>query len=315
MALPLFEEAWRQRKAKLGPDHPDTLIALDKLAVGYHAAGRIDAALPLFEEAWRQRKAKLGPDHADTLKALDNLAVGYSSAKRLDRSVPLCEEALKLREQKLGRDHPDTLQMVANLGVSYRDAGRLSEALPLLGEAHRASRTMPALRWVGAQLLDCYGQAGRSAEAVALSPELLADARKSLRGDSPRLAETLAQYGSILLQAKAFAEAEPVLRECLAIREKAEPDAWTTSDTRSLLGGALSGQKKYAEAEPLLLTGYEGMKAREKTIPEQGKIRIPEALERLAQLYEATDKKDEAAKWSKELAASRAALKKTEKKP
>jgi serine/threonine protein kinase len=302
MALPLFEDAWRQRKAKLGPGHPDTLRALDKLAVGYHAAGRIDAALPLLEEAWRQRKAKLGPDHAETLKALDNLAVGYSSANRLDRSVPLFEEALKLREQKLGRDHQDTLQTVANLGASYRDAGRLSEALPLLVEAYQASRTIPALRWVGAQLLDCYAKAGRSADAVALVQELLDDARKSLRGDSPRLAGTLAQYGSILLQVKAFAGAEPVLRECLAIREKAEPDAWTTFDTQSLLGRALLGQGRHAEAEPLLRRGYEGMKSREKAIPPQEAARVPAALDRLIELYAATNRPDEAKKWQSERA-------------
>ena len=34
-----------------------------------------------------------------------------------------------------------------------------------------------------------------------------------------------------------------------------------------------------------------------------GKIRLHEAVERLVQLYEATDKKDEAAKWRKELEA------------
>ena len=69
-----------------------------------------------------------------------------------------------------------------------------------------------------------------------------------------------------------------------------------------MLGGALLGQKKYADAEPLLLAGYEGMKQREKTIPPQDKdLRLREALERLVQLYEATDKKDEAAKWRKEL--------------
>jgi hypothetical protein len=44
------------------------------------------------------------------------------------------------------------------------------------------------------------------------------------------------------------------------------------------------------------------------------KRRFPEALERLVQLYEATDKKDEAAKWSKELDAIRTAVKKSKKK-
>ena len=88
-----------------------------------------------------------------------------------------------------------------------------------------------------------------------------------------------------------------------------------TFNTESLLGGSLLGQKKYAEAEPLLLSGYAGLKEREKTIPPPGKVRLPEAAERLAQLYEATGKKDEAAKWRKELEAARAAQKKPGAKP
>ena len=39
----------------------------------------------------------------------------------------------------------------------------------------------------------------------------------------------------------------------------------------------LLGQERFADAEPLLLTGYEGMKQREKTIPQQSKLRLPEA--------------------------------------
>ena len=54
-----------------------------------------------------------------------------------------------------------------------------------------------------------------------------------------------------------------MLREVLAIREKVRPDAWTTFNTKSMLGEALLGQKRYAEAEPLLLAGYRGMKERE----------------------------------------------------
>ena len=57
------------------------------------------------------------------------------------------------------------------------------------------------------------------------------------------------------------------------------------------------------------------MKRREKTIPEQAKVRLPEALERLVQLYEATGRPDEAAKWRKELEAIKAGLNKVEEKP
>jgi hypothetical protein len=92
-----------------------------------------------------------------------------------------------------------------------------------------------------------------------------------------------------------------VLRECLVIREKTQPEVWTTFNTQSLLGGALLGQKKYADAEPLLLKGHEGMKQRQKTIP-PGSIRTPEALDRLIELYTATNKPEEVKKWRAERA-------------
>jgi hypothetical protein len=84
---------------------------------------------------------------------------------------------------------------------------------------------------------------------------------------------------------------------------------------RSLQGEALLGQKKYEQAEPLLLSGYQGMKEREKTIPSRAKVRLTEALQRLVKLYEATDKKDEAAKWRKELQETKSSAEKNEVKP
>ena len=151
-------------------------------------------------------------------------------------------------------------------------------------------------------MIDAYTKAGENAKLADLLQEQLAEARKSLPKDSPELAGLLAQIGLSLLQQKKWTEAEPLLRECLAIREKTQPDVWSTFNTKSLLGGALLGQKKYAEAEPLLLKGYEGMKQREKTIPPQASTRLPEALDRLIELYTATNKPDEVKKWQAERA-------------
>ncbi len=99
-------------------------------------------------------------------------------------------------------------------------------------------------------------------------------------------------------------EAEPLLRDCLTIREKTRPDAWTTFNARRLLGSALLGQKKYADAEPLILKGYEGMKEREKSIPKSGGAnkRISQALDGLIELYTATNKPEEVKKWQAERA-------------
>jgi hypothetical protein len=92
----------------------------------------------------------------------------------------------------------------------------------------------------------------------------------------------------------------------LAGREKQRPDSWLFFNAKSLLGGSLLGQEKYAGAEPLLLDGYAGMKKQEALIPPQGEPLLSEALQRLVQLYEATGKMDEAARWRKELAAPKA---------
>jgi tetratricopeptide (TPR) repeat protein len=259
--------------------------------------------LPLYEETFKLAKARLGPDHFDTLQSMNNLAATYWSAKQLNKSIPLFEETLKLREAKLGRDHLSTLQTLANLGVNYQDAGRLQEALPLLEEAYRAAKKYPQLRWVGSPLLDAYQKVGETAKWVNVFQEQLPEIRQTLPKDSPQLANLLAQLSLALLQQKKGVEAEPLLRECLAIHQKTQPDAWNTFNTQSMLGGALLDQKKFAEAEPLLLAGYQGMNKQQAQIPLQGKVHLTEAVQRLVQLYEATGNQDQAAKWRKELKA------------
>jgi tetratricopeptide (TPR) repeat protein len=112
-----------------------------------------------------------------------------------------------------------------------------------------------------------------------------------------------ARVMTLLVEGK-FAEAEPLARECLALREIMIPDDWRTFNARSMLGGSLLGQKKYAEAEPLLLSGYQGLKQREDKIPAAGNMRPREAFQRLVQLYEDTGRPDQAAQWKKLLVQS-----------
>jgi eukaryotic-like serine/threonine-protein kinase len=140
---------------------------------------------------------------------------------------------LKRKEAKLGRNHLATLSTVANLGVSYKDASRYKEAIPLLEEAHRAAKKYRALAWVGPPLLEAYTTAGKQSKSADLIGELLSDARKTLPPDSPQLAGQLAFLGGSLLQVKAFVEAERLIRECLAIREKTQADAGRSWARRS----------------------------------------------------------------------------------
>ena len=297
-ALPLLTQTFELTKAKYGSDHTATVISMNNLAEAYRNVRKPELALPLLKEALEISRAKAGPDHPDTLANMNNLAATYWSLKQLDQSIPLFAELLPLQEQKLGRNHPSVQGTVANLGVNYRDAGRYEQAIPLLEEAYRASKNYPPLAWVEMSLIDAYVQAGEAAKAT----ELFTETRNRLPKNSPQLAQTLAWFSRSLLKAKAYPQAEPLLRELLTMGETTQPAAWTTFNTQSMLGGSLLGQKNYAEAEPLLLAGYEGMKQREQTIPPQGSTRLPEALDRLIELYTAIDNPDEVRKWQTERA-------------
>jgi serine/threonine protein kinase/tetratricopeptide (TPR) repeat protein len=305
-ALPLLEEGYHEFM-KRDPQGPDAITGMENLARAYEAAGRWPAAHPLLEEALRLKKATLGSDHRDTLLTTGELGYFHWRMKQFDEAIALYEERWKLQAKKLGRDHLETLETAGNLGVNFKDAGRLQEAIPLLEEVQQAARKYPQLATFTASLIDAYAAAGEHAKLADLLQEQLSAARQALPSASPQLAGQLAQTGMTLLRQKQWTDAESFLRECLAIFEAHQGDAWMTFDIQSMLGGALLGQEKFAEAEPLLVNGYHGMQQRAKTIPPQGRIRLAEALQRLVQLYEATDKADESAKWRNELEAFNAA--------
>jgi tetratricopeptide (TPR) repeat protein len=213
--------------------------------------------------------------------------------------MPLFEELLKRHTATLGPDHPDTLAKQADLGLNYADAGRLPDAIRLLEEALARARKGPQplpdrLAWIPLVLAETYDRAGRFAKAEALFRQALADAKARYGADHPETARRFGSLGHHLLRAGQPAEAEAVLRECLAIREQKEPDAWTTFNAKSMLGGARLGQKKYTEAEPLLFQGYEGMRQREAKIPAPARKHLAEAAERLAEVYDATGRPDQA---------------------
>src|SRR5439155_45321 len=97
-------------------------------------------------------------------------------------------------------------------------------------------------------LIDCALRLKRYAEAEAWQRKLLPLIKDREGGDSASYGGELSTLAHCLLLQKKWSDAEPVLRQCLALREKLEPDTWTTFNTRSMLGGALLGRQKYAEA-------------------------------------------------------------------
>jgi serine/threonine protein kinase/tetratricopeptide (TPR) repeat protein len=287
-------------------EHPDTLHAMENLAQLYEKLGDLTRAEPLQVKVLEIRRRVQGEQHPDTLRVINNLAVWYWLNGKLDRSVPLFEDLLKCTRARLGQHHAETIQAMVNLGTNYRDAGRLPEGTELLEQARAEALKQPdfpvdSLASISRSLGESYERAGQFAKAESLCRETLETARQRHKGASSQSTALQVVLAENLIKQRRYAEAEPLLRECLKFREQNEPGDWTTFNTRSMLGGSLLGQKKYADSEPLLLAGYEGMKEREAKIPPIGKFRLTEAIERLAQLYEAWGKLEKAAEWRAKL--------------
>src|SRR5262249_56746981 len=100
------------------------------------------------------------------------------------------QATLQRMDAKLGPDHPYTLDTHNGLASGYESLGRLTEAEGL----HR---------------------------------DVLACRRRTVQPDSPLLAGDLALLGLNLLKQAKWSEAESMLREGLAIRQKATPDDWS----------------------------------------------------------------------------------------
>jgi serine/threonine protein kinase len=318
-ALRLHEQELQRTRAKLGPDHPDTLISLSNLALHYRLAGRHAEAFSLFEEALNRSLARLGPNHPDTLLAMINLAKGYRDQGRMADALPLLQDAVKRLGAQLDPDHPLLLLGMGDLANAYREAGRLADALGLYEEALKRSKTklgpdhQNTLRAMN-NLANAYRDADRLADAVTLHRETLKRRRAALGSDHPDTLQSLDNLGRAYLLAGIPASAEPLLREALTIRQKNTPDDWATFDTRSALGASLLDQKKYSEAEPLVISGYEGLRARAASIPAPSRIRLPEAGARIVALYSVWGNTGKAAEWRARLGLSPAA-KTNEKHP
>jgi serine/threonine protein kinase/tetratricopeptide (TPR) repeat protein len=310
-AMSLLEETRARRLTELGIDHPDTLASMHNLALVYRDAGRMEDAAALLEETLKRRRIRLGPDHTDSLGSLNSLAITYRNAGRLSEAVPLFEEAFRRLDAKLGRNRAETLAAMSNLAGAYQASGRSAEALATFDQAlegYKATLGPDHISTVIAtsNLADAYRATGRLTDALPVLEESLALVKAKLGPEHPHALMSMYSLARGYLDAKP-SSAEPLLREFLAIRQRKTPNDWRTFETRSMLGGSLASQRKWTEAEPLLISGYEGMRARDARIPAPQKKRIAEAGARIVTLYEAWGKKDKLEEWKKRLAREGAA--------
>ncbi len=271
-----------------------------------HAHRRFATAARLWGDALADDPA-LGDDRATRLRYHAARAAGMAAAGAPADSAALRRQALDwlTAETAAWRRHlaacpPRDREEVAAVLSGWARDPQLAGVCDAAARASLPADERKAFEALWADVAEVLNVA--RAGCAAYYRGRLPEARREHAGDRPQLAFALAQCGKAFHEAGQLVEAETVLRECLAIRVKEQPESWPTFNTYSMLGGVLLGQQKYADAEPLLLKGYHGMKAREAAIPPIGRDRLPEAIDRLVDLYAATNRPAEAARWRAERA-------------
>ena len=114
-AEPLYRQVLEARRRVLGPEHPDTLTAMQQPGQCSRAGASWTRPSRSIARSWRPAAVVLGPEHPDTLMAMNNLARVLQGRGKLEEAEPLYRQVLEARRRVLGPEHPDTLTAMHNL--------------------------------------------------------------------------------------------------------------------------------------------------------------------------------------------------------
>ena len=178
---PFLKRAVRTKEKALGPEHPELVGSLERLAACYQAEGQHAKAKSLYKWALRIQKHNLGPEHPELVGSLERLAACYQAEGQHAKAKSLYKWALRIQKQQLGPEHPG---LAANL-----------DALAHL------------YRWLG-----------KNRKAELLHKRALAIREKALGRSDLLVAIELESYASLLSEMKRLTEAAGMAARAKAIR-------------------------------------------------------------------------------------------------
>jgi serine/threonine protein kinase/tetratricopeptide (TPR) repeat protein len=296
-----FEKAAELRRASVGPNHPDTLGSMQRLANMYSRSGRHSDAITLCGHVLDTWQAQLGPDDPQTTQSTRDLAAIYGAAGQWDMCLDLLEPLLEKQRRHFGPTHADTLRTMNDVARCYGFQDRFAESIALheklLGALKSSNASMQRKIWPMLTFACVCQRAGEYDKADRLFREQLQYHRSrhdnciSKRND---IANTIGFLAVNELFQHHYDAAAALAREALAEKQ---PETHRSSYFMIALGAALLGQHKDADAEPFLLQGFAGMKQWESVLFANDKRRFCEIIEWVARLYEATNQPNKAREW------------------
>jgi tetratricopeptide (TPR) repeat protein len=211
----------------LGPGHPDSMVAVERLAAAYVAAGRVSEAVAWYQRIMAEWGRAFGPDHPRTLAARVRLGRVLVTAGQYDDAIAVLTAALNDAERAYGPTHPECVIIRDEVAAGYRAAGELNEAIRLyrliLGERERGLGSQNPDTMQTRQLLaEAYLADGRTKEAFSQYKKAVADLQRSLGADHPEtlrarsaLASAYHQAGRMSMAVQMFEQVHAALASTL----------------------------------------------------------------------------------------------------
>lgn len=310
-ALRLRRDLVARRTRLGGIEAPLTLEAQNQLATTLLNLGQFAEAREILQRTYAARRRVLGPEVTPTLESLNDLAGANWAMGNLAEAEARFREVVPLTRRVLGPAHPDTLRSLGNLGHVLAAQGRLDEAAGTFEEAHAQMRAtlgeghQEVLRMAGA-LVAIYAQQGYLEKAETLGRDTAAAAARRLGAQHPEVLALRTQLGNLLVADGKFADAERELRVTLAAHQTLDERRPVQFVAQSHLGAALAGLGRETEAEEHLLAAQRGFASCAAQLTPRQVAVYHETHVRLAKLYRALGKPDEAAAWERRLAELKA---------
>jgi tetratricopeptide (TPR) repeat protein len=211
----------------LGPGHPESMIAVERLAAAYVKAGRVSEAIAWYQRIMVEWGRAFGPDHPRTLAARVRLGRVLVTAGLYQDAIAVLAATLNDAERAYGPAHPECAIIRDEVAAGYRAAGELSEAIRLyrliLGERERSLGAQhPDTMQTRVQLAEAYLADGRTREAFSQYKKAVGDLQRSQGAEHPdtlrargALASAYHQAGRMALAVQMFEQVHASLTKVL----------------------------------------------------------------------------------------------------
>ena len=225
-AAEIEKDVLATRLLLMGELHPETIRAMQNLALRNRRLGNLAASEVLYRDAMRLSAEVLPLNDPQRMTIEVNFGVLLQSTRRSDEALAVLEGVYPRIVATQGETHPMAVSARRNIGAVLNDLGRFEEALPIFEEGFEATErnngpdaptTIIALANLGA----VYQSVGRLDESLATLDEVLVRARRTLPPTHWNIGVFLIYRGRTLITMERFADAVATIDEARALLETA----------------------------------------------------------------------------------------------